>query len=301
MIPPPFRYRSLGYVALNVSDLERSRVFYRQTVGLEEVAASDDAVFLRCSADHHDIVLYRGLQPGLKRVAWELERMDDLDRAFEHFSRADLNPWWLTEEERDALDIGPAFRLREPTTELCFEYYARMRGITTPLVPGVTVIERVGHVVLTVRDIDAVLGVLTGPLNFRVSDEIDGVGAFLRCFPNPLHHTLAVQQSKENRLHHVNFMVRDIDDVGRALNCLRDTGVPIVFGPGRHQPSDSIFLYFLDPDGLTLEYSFGMEEFPEDGARTSRMFAPTPASIDLWGGRPEPGFGAIGSIETAAV
>ncbi len=36
-----------------------------------------------------------------------------------------------------------------------------------------------------------------------------------------------------------------------------------MFGPGRHPPSESVFLYFLDPDGLTLEYSFGMEEFPE--------------------------------------
>jgi 2,3-dihydroxy-p-cumate/2,3-dihydroxybenzoate 3,4-dioxygenase len=39
--------------------------------------------------------------------------------------------------------------------------------------------------------------------------------------------------------------------------------VPIVFGPGRHPPSGSVFLYFLEPDGMTLEYSFGMEEFPE--------------------------------------
>ena len=63
-------------------------------------------------------------------------------------------------------------------------------------------------------------------------------------------------------LHHVNFMVTEINDIGRALHRLGAQGVPIVHGPGRHPTSGSIFLYFLDPDGITLEYSFGMEEIP---------------------------------------
>ena len=59
-------------------------------------------------------------------------------------------------------------------------------------------------------------------------------------------------------------MVTDIDDVGGAMNRMKAANVPIVFGPGRHLPSTSIFLYFLDPDGNTTEYSFGMELFEED-------------------------------------
>lgn len=46
--------------------------------------------------------------------------------------------------------------------------------------------------------------------------------------------------------------------------------MPVVFGPGRRPASTSVFLYFLDPDGMTLEYSFGMEEFPQIGARAPR-------------------------------
>jgi 2,3-dihydroxy-p-cumate/2,3-dihydroxybenzoate 3,4-dioxygenase len=72
--------------------------------------------------------------------------------------------------------------------------------------------------------------------------------------------------------------------------------VPVVFGPGRHIASGSVFLYFLDPDGLTLEYSFGMEEFPEVDPRPPRILPPVPESIDSWGAIPDPRMTTIGEI-----
>jgi 2,3-dihydroxy-p-cumate/2,3-dihydroxybenzoate 3,4-dioxygenase len=62
-------------------------------------------------------------------------------------------------------------------------------------------------------------------------------------------------------------------------------------------PSGSIFLYFLDPDGMTVEYSFGMEEFPEEGAREPRMLEPRPEALDTWGSVPKPAFAKVGPIE----
>ena len=71
----------------------------------------------------------------------------------------------------------------------------------------------------------------------------------------------------------------------------------IVFGLGRHPPSESIFLYFLDPDGMTAEYSFGMEEFPVQDARKPRVLPPTQDSVDYWGAERDPRHGSRGSIE----
>ena len=65
----PFRYEKLGYAALNVTSLERSVPFYRDLMGLDLVELKDDVAYLRCSADHHNLVLYRSDSPGLKRVA----------------------------------------------------------------------------------------------------------------------------------------------------------------------------------------------------------------------------------------
>ena len=71
----------------------------------------------------------------------------------------------------------------------------------------------------------------------------------------------------------------------------------IVFGIGRHPTSDSIFIYFLDPDGMTWEYSFGMELFPETNARQPRFMSTAMEDFDVWGARPTPNFGAKGVIE----
>ncbi len=90
-------------------------------------------------------------------------------------------------------------------------------------------------------------------------------------------------------------MVADIDDIGRALHRLRHHGVTTAFGPGRHPVSGSVFLYFFDPDGLTLEYSFGMEDFNEADPRPTRVWPPVRLQW-MHGMRcdtPIPGIGAI--------
>jgi 2,3-dihydroxy-p-cumate/2,3-dihydroxybenzoate 3,4-dioxygenase len=162
--------------------------------------------------------------------------------------------------------------------------------------PKVTKIARLGHVVVTTSRFDSALKFFTDVMNFRVSDYIGEGFAFMRCFPNPYHHSFALSSGKENKLHHVNFMVTDIDDIGIARNRMLSNDVPIVFGPGRHAPSDSIFLYFLDPDGMTVEYSFGMEEFPDSNPRKPRILEPSLNILDTWGGKPESRMGSVGKI-----
>jgi 2,3-dihydroxy-p-cumate/2,3-dihydroxybenzoate 3,4-dioxygenase len=294
-----FRYKKLGYVALNVTDMEKSAVFYRDMVGLDPAGDGPDGCkFFRCSNDHHNIILYTGQTGGLKRIGWQMETDASLDSAFEHFTEIGLKPKWIESGEQLALKQGRTFRMTEPHTGSTFEYYADISQFIPPFSKKVTKIARLGHVVMTVADFAKTRQHLTEQLNFRVSDFIPGMFAFMRCFPNPFHHSLAVGQGTENRLNHVNFMVTDIDDVGKGNIRAQKMQVPIVFGPGRHPPSDSIFLYFLDPDEMTIEFSFGMEEFPEVNPRAPRMLEPSLETLDYWGGAPSPRFGAKGVIET---
>ncbi len=87
------RYRKLGYVALNVSDLERSVPFYADVVGLNFVEqVGNEVVFFRCSEDHHNVALYRSASPGLKRVGFELEDDEMLERAAALFTDLGLGP-----------------------------------------------------------------------------------------------------------------------------------------------------------------------------------------------------------------
>jgi 2,3-dihydroxy-p-cumate/2,3-dihydroxybenzoate 3,4-dioxygenase len=295
---PPFRYRKPGYVALNVSDVERSVRFYRDLVGLQlEAHDEGEVAYLRCSDDHHNVVLYRAEVPGLKRMAFELESGADLERAARYVA---AKGWPLREvgaEETRRLRQGRTIRFRIPESSLVFELYAQMERAAGAYAASVAKIQRLGHVVVRCANRDAVLRTLTEELNFRVSDHFADQVAFLRCFPNPYHHSFGVARSDADGLHHVNFMVTDVDDIGRATNRMRNAGVEVVYGPGRHDISNSIFFYYLDPDGLTIEYSFGMEEFAEDAPREPRQLPLSPAILDSWGGMPAPKFGKAGAIE----
>lgn len=296
----PFRYRKPGYVALNVTDLERSIAYYTQLVGLQlEAREGADVAYLRCSEDHHNVVLYRAGTAGIKRMAFQLESDDDLARAEQHIQTLGWAVKEVDASETARLRQGRTLRFRIPESTLTFEFYARMDAGVGVYEPTVSQIQRLGHVVIRCADRDAVLKTLTEKLNFKVSDHFGDQVAFLRCFPNPYHHSFGVSRGSEDGLHHVNFMVRDVDDVGRAMNRMRKAEVPVVYGPGRHDISNSIFIYFLDPDGLTTEYSFGMEEFPENEPRAARQLPMKPEILDAWGGLPAPGFGAKGVVEAA--
>ncbi len=294
----PFRYRKPGYVALNVTDVERSVRFYRDLVGLQlEAQEGGDVAYLRCSDDHHNVVLYKADVPGIKRMAFELESAADLELAARHIAQLGWPLREVASEETARLKQGRTLRFRIPNSTLVFEFYARMERAAGAWVPSVAKIQRLGHVVVRCANRDAVLRTLTDKLNFKVSDHFADQVAFLRCFPNPYHHSFGVARSDVDGLHHVNFMVTDVDDVGRAMNRMRQAGVEIVYGPGRHDISNSIFLYYLDPDGLTTEYSFGMEEFPEEAPREPRQLPLRPEILDSWGGLPAPKFGKAGAVE----
>lgn len=293
----PFRYRRLGYVALNVTDLARSTAFYRDSVGLALSEVSESFSALRCSRDHHNVLLYPAGTAGLKRVGFELESRHDLEVARAYITGLGLAVEEIAAEELKQLCTVAGFRFRVPGSGLCLEYFVQMMQLAQPYTPSVTKIERLGHIVINVEDFQGAMHWFTEKLGFKVSDFVPGFAAFLRAFPNPLHHSFALLTGTEDHLNHVNFMVKDIDDVGSAMNRMKKNDVEIVFGPGRHQPSESIFLYFLDPDRMTVEYSFGMETFPEQGAREARLLEPVPGTLDSWGSVPTPAFGKIGVIE----
>jgi 2,3-dihydroxy-p-cumate/2,3-dihydroxybenzoate 3,4-dioxygenase len=298
------RYKRLGYVALNVTDLDRSVAFYCDQLGLTDCGdATDEYRFLRVSGQHHDIVLFRSDKPGLKRVGFELEHEQSLTELRESLDAQGIRYGDIPAADAEAMRTQGGVRTAEPVTGTVMDFYISMQASRDgPFVPTVAQIQRLGHFVINSIDYKKTVKFFTEVLNFKVSDRIEERVTFMRCFPNPLHHSLGVSSGMGgNKFVHVAFMVSELDDIGKAIYRFQKAGVPIMNGPGRHKPSGSIFLYFLDPDGLTVEYTFGMEEFEEVDAREPRELPAAPETIDLWLGPVDPRKAKVGHIEPGSV
>ncbi|HMN80506.1 MAG TPA: VOC family protein [Burkholderiaceae bacterium] len=293
------RYEKLGYVALNVSDVERSRLFYEQVVGLQYCGSNEQGhAFLRCSLDHHNIVLCPSKQPGLKRIGVEMQDDAALDELARKLDAHAIRWYEVPAEESAAWHQRRTLRMTDPFTHSVFEFYGSMRLFGgQPYAPTVAKIQRIGHVVTKTPRFAEACAFYTDVLEFKVSDQIGDAVCFMRFHPNPYHHGIGVARGAAPLLHHVNFMVTEVDDIGKAIARFGREKVTIVNGPGRHPASGSMFLYFLDPDGMTLEYSFGMEEFPAEGARKPRVFEPIPESYDYWRSFSDPRKATVGDIE----
>lgn len=286
-----FRYRRLGYLVLNVSDIEKSTHFATNVFGMDLAGEADDGGrFFRIGTAHHDMILQQADSPAFVRSGWELETEQDLDAAFAHYKTLGLDPAWIGDNEAANLRLERAFRVVEPVLGTTWEYYARMSYNNVPCSNTLTKFEGGKHYGLVVPDCKAVTDFMTDKMGFLVSDYLEGwFASLLRAYPNPNHHSFAPLQFPSNgaRFHHVAFMVQEIDDIGKLFNRIKIHDVKIQFGIGRHPTSGSIHLYVYDPDYFVWEYTLGMEQFPEVGAREPRRMSAAPENLDLWQAVPD--------------
>ena len=133
-------------------------------------------------------------------------------------------------------------------------------------------INKIGHVVLNVADLQRSVAFYTRVLGFAVSDVyphemVPGGMVFMRC--NADHHGVALvgsatQASQHLELNHLAFEVSTLDEVLRARAHLERHGVPIDF-EGRRRAGCQIAVEFRDPDGHRLEIYWGLDQIGRDG------------------------------------
>ncbi len=300
-----FRYGKPGYTVLNVTDLDRTSEFLTNIFWISPAGEGPGGErFFRSGPQHHDVVLHQNDQPGFVRHAWEMESEEDVQKACRHYESIGLKPKWLSKEESQVLGLGlnPVFRVREPTAGICFEYYSDMLKISSPLPIRGTEFEGFLHSAVNVPDVKASTEFAVENMGFVVSDILgDYIGTLVRAYPIPHHHTFAFLPTFGGPpgFNHVAWKVKTIDDIGRFYNRAKNSGITVGFGIGRHPTSGSVHTYIHDPDGMSWEYSQGMEQFPEQNYRRARYMSPAPEDYDLWGARPHEAFGKSGNIVTA--
>ena len=135
-----------------------------------------------------------------------------------------------------------------------------------------------GHLCLDAPDVAEAHRFWSTTFNARASDWIGDAACLMRI--DEVHHKLAVFQGDRPGLCHVNFQVAELDDVFRNWHHLQEQDVLIEMGPGRHPQSGAVFLYFLGPEGLTYEYSYGVRRITDEAAWRPRSFDPAERGVD---------------------
>jgi catechol 2,3-dioxygenase-like lactoylglutathione lyase family enzyme len=77
----PVRPRKLGHVVLGSTDLEASERFFIKAVGFKvSDTIAGAASFLRCSTDHHNLLVQAAPIPFLHHTSWQVNDVDEIGR-----------------------------------------------------------------------------------------------------------------------------------------------------------------------------------------------------------------------------
>ena len=132
-------------------------------------------------------------------------------------------------------------------------------------------VQKLGHVVLTVTDIERTTRFWTEIMGFQVSDRNERGMVFLRNASD--HHTIALVPAEtphalpregQPGFHHCALEVATVSALFKIRDFLRAKGVPIVY-EGRRGPGGNPGVEFEDPDGFHIELYASMDQIGADG------------------------------------
>lgn len=274
------RITEIRHVGYGVTDFETERLFYTEKWGLVEVAAETDQVWLR--AQGHD-------EPSVVRL-----RRSDANHvdviAFAADSRADVDALHAKVVAAQCRIIHPPRALTAPGGGYGFRFFSPdglpfeissdvARGPRRDIERWEGIPVRISHIVLHSPKHNDLVKFFTDVLGFRVSDWLGDFMCFLRC--NGAHHRVAILPGPPC-LNHVAYDMCGVDGMMRGISRLKQVGVVIRWGPGRHTAGDNTFSYFVTPGGFTVEYTAELEEVDFE-RHEAQVYAPAPRVMDQWG------------------
>ena len=258
----------LGYVVLDVPDLEEAVTAWT-TLGMLEVSErSEERVHLRGGTDHHWVVLRRADgDPGVHKMAFEVRHREDLDAYRERLTGEGIP---FTEHSGEW--TGDAIRFRDPNGYEIELFDALCNMGIRPTVPWAAPSQLL-HAVVGVSDIEESFDFYGRVLGLLESDRVLGKTIFLRT-ANQYHHALVLGGGRAAPpfLDHLAFHFEDIDDLMRVRQNFISRGVPFDRDLLRHPTSGSMGFYATGlPGPSTVEFCIDHAKITDPDHRPRTM------------------------------
>jgi 3,4-dihydroxy-9,10-secoandrosta-1,3,5(10)-triene-9,17-dione 4,5-dioxygenase len=288
--------RSLGYLRIEGTDVERWRVFALKVLGMVEGKGTiDGALYLRMDDFPARVVIVPGERDRLIASGWEAENEAGMLEVAGRLEAAGVAYKEGTADELAERRVAGLIRFDDPsgnTLEVFHGAALQHRRVVSPYGHQfVTGEQGLGHVVLSTRDDEEALHFYRDVLGFRLRDSMrmppqlvgrpaDGEPAWLRFFGcNPRHHSLAfLPMPTPSGIVHLMVEVGHADDVGLALDRARRHKVPLSATLGRHVNDLMLSFYLKTPGGFDVEFGTeGRQVDDED------WIARESTAVSLWG------------------
>lgn len=272
-----------GLIQLRVLDLDKTLNFYKNILGLDEVArTSDGRVCLKTydEFDHHSVTLRLAGEAGLDYVSFKVDSEETLDRMAK-----ETEAFGYPVKEIPANSDQPGFgrRIRfQISTGHTFELYASVElapkhpGLRNPDIwneqpHGMGVI-RLDHFLLYGPNIAQAERFCTEVLKMYVPEVCnlpDGKRLATWITGNNKPHDLAfVEYPKPGKIHHVGFLLQDWNHVGQVADLIAINRLKKDIGPTRHAITRGQTIYFWEPSGNRIEvYAGGYTASPDNPQR----------------------------------
>jgi 2,3-dihydroxybiphenyl 1,2-dioxygenase len=267
--------QALGYAGFGSAALEDWRQFGTGLVGLQAVERGASLLAFRMDDRKQRIVIDRALPEGTRFFGWEVADAAALDALAARLEAAGVEVTAEPQTSADARRVRALISFHDPAGNRLEAFYGAEID-DTPFRPGRSISGfrtgplGLGHAVLTVENIDAVMPFYVDLLGFGLSDYMQKPFRAYFFHINARHHSLALIETGKNGMHHLMVELFSLDDVGQSYDvALSQERVNVTLG--RHTNDLMTSFYAKTPSSFMVECGWGGREIDPSTWRPFEM------------------------------
>lgn len=297
--------KSLGYLTIETTDIDRWRVFAYDVLGFAPGSGSQghgpgEVLQLRMDERAARIIVVPGDSDQVLRIGWEVRDGYALRRVRQAMGDAGVAVKALSAREADERQVEEAISFTDPAGApvevFCGPVLDHSPVITPFGAKFVTSAQGLGHVVLPTTDIASAFAFYTEVLGFlprgamRLPAPPEAGPMRIRFLGvNERHHSLALCPAPHGGapgLVHIMVEVDTLDAVGRALDRVAAQGFSISSTLGRHTNDKMVSFYVRAPGGWDVEFGTDGMKVDETYYTAEEISADSYWGHDWSGGQP---------------
>jgi 2,3-dihydroxybiphenyl 1,2-dioxygenase len=254
--------QALGYVGIRAKGLADWATYGTRLLGLQRIDKSRTTLAFRMDDRKQRIIVDADGGDGIGFFGWEVADAAALDALAARLEQNGITVARGAAALADERRVKDLIVFKDPVGNRLEAAYGA-ETTSDPFRPGRSISGfrtgplGLGHVVLHVENVEAVLAFYRDILGFRLSDYYFHPFTAFFLHVNPRHHSLAFIQTGRNAVHHMMMELFSFDDVGQGYDLAMAEEGRLATTLGRHTSDFLTSFYTWTPSDFMVEYGWG--------------------------------------------